>query len=51
MKTHPFNGFLTLLCYQGEIDIVEGVNDQSPNAATLHTTEGSAVIFIHTSGC
>ncbi|KJA15432.1 glycoside hydrolase family 16 protein [Hypholoma sublateritium FD-334 SS-4] len=24
----------------GEIDIVEGVNDQSPNAATLHTTEG-----------
>lgn len=26
--------------YQGEIDIVEGVNDQSPNAATLHTNEG-----------
>ncbi|KAF9445875.1 glycoside hydrolase family 16 protein [Macrolepiota fuliginosa MF-IS2] len=24
----------------GEIDIVEGVNDQSPNAATLHTNEG-----------
>ncbi|KAM6489168.1 endo-beta-glucanase [Amanita muscaria] len=23
--------------YGGEIDIVEGVNDQSPNAATLHT--------------
>ncbi|KAG8697450.1 hypothetical protein FRC09_007865 [Ceratobasidium sp. 395] len=25
---------------QGEIDIIEGVNDQSPNAATLHTTAG-----------
>lgn len=25
---------------QGEIDIVEGVNDQTPNAATLHTTAG-----------
>jgi hypothetical protein len=24
----------------GEIDILEGVNDQSPNAATLHTTSG-----------
>jgi len=24
----------------GEIDIVEGVNDQSPNAATLHTSAG-----------
>jgi hypothetical protein len=24
----------------GEIDIVEGVNDQTPNAATLHTTAG-----------
>ena len=24
----------------GEIDIIEGVNDQSPNAATLHTTAG-----------
>ncbi|KAG8835534.1 hypothetical protein FRC17_002763 [Serendipita sp. 399] len=24
----------------GEIDIVEGVNDQTPNAMTLHTTEG-----------
>ncbi|KAG9100553.1 hypothetical protein FRC06_003969 [Ceratobasidium sp. 370] len=24
----------------GEIDIIEGVNDQSPNAATLHTTTG-----------
>lgn len=25
---------------QGEIDIVEGVNDQGPNAATLHTSPG-----------
>ncbi|KAH9475563.1 putative glycosidase C21B10.07 [Psilocybe cubensis] len=24
----------------GEVDIVEGVNDQGPNAATLHTTTG-----------
>ncbi|KAF8679935.1 glycoside hydrolase family 16 protein [Rhizoctonia solani] len=24
----------------GEIDIIEGVNDQGPNAATLHTTPG-----------
>ncbi|PFH48249.1 glycoside hydrolase family 16 protein [Amanita thiersii Skay4041] len=24
----------------GEVDIVEGVNDQSPNAATLHTSPG-----------
>ncbi|KIM37388.1 glycoside hydrolase family 16 protein [Hebeloma cylindrosporum] len=24
----------------GEVDIMEGVNNQSPNAATLHTTEG-----------
>lgn len=24
----------------GEIDIVEGVNDQSPNQATLHTSSG-----------
>ncbi|KAG9076025.1 hypothetical protein FRC06_009755, partial [Ceratobasidium sp. 370] len=24
----------------GEIDIIEGVNDQSPNAMTLHTTSG-----------
>ncbi|KAG8730200.1 hypothetical protein FRC12_020421, partial [Ceratobasidium sp. 428] len=24
----------------GEIDIIEGVNDQGPNAATLHTTAG-----------
>ena len=26
---------------QGEVDIVEGVNDQTPNAATLHTTSGN----------
>jgi hypothetical protein len=25
---------------QGEIDIIEGVNDVAPNAATLHTSEG-----------
>ncbi|KAH7344535.1 putative laminarinase [Rhizoctonia solani] len=24
----------------GEVDIIEGVNDQAPNAATLHTTAG-----------
>ncbi|KAG5635792.1 hypothetical protein DXG03_005240, partial [Asterophora parasitica] len=24
----------------GEIDILEGVNDQGPNAATLHTNAG-----------
>jgi hypothetical protein len=29
---------------QGEIDIVEGVNDQFPNAATLHTTEGKILL-------
>ncbi|KJA15430.1 glycoside hydrolase family 16 protein [Hypholoma sublateritium FD-334 SS-4] len=27
----------------GEIDIVEGVNDQSPNAATLHTSAGCSM--------
>ncbi|KAF9528601.1 glycoside hydrolase family 16 protein [Crepidotus variabilis] len=27
----------------GEIDIVEGVNDQSPNAATLHTSGGCSM--------
>ena len=31
--------------HQGEIDILEGVNDQSPNAATLHTTEGSKIFL------
>lgn len=25
---------------QGEVDILEGVNDQGPNAVTLHTTAG-----------
>lgn len=25
---------------QGEVDILEGVNDQGPNAATLHTGPG-----------
>ena len=25
---------------QGEIDILEGVNDQGPNTATLHTSPG-----------
>ncbi|KAG8691173.1 hypothetical protein FRC11_006148 [Ceratobasidium sp. 423] len=29
----------------GEIDIIEGVNDQSPNAATLHTTSGCTQPF------
>ncbi|KAF8193713.1 glycoside hydrolase family 16 protein [Pholiota molesta] len=27
----------------GEIDIVEGINDQGPNAATLHTTAGCSM--------
>ena len=26
---------------------MEGVNDQSPNAATLHTTEGHCFIFTY----
>jgi len=30
--THPFS--------QGEVDIVEGVNDQVPNASSLHTSPG-----------
>ncbi|KAF9475567.1 2 beta-glucanase [Pholiota conissans] len=29
----------------GEIDIVEGANDQGPNAATLHTTPGCSMPF------
>ncbi|EUC65412.1 family 16 endo-1,3(4)-beta-glucanase from glycoside hydrolase, putative [Rhizoctonia solani AG-3 Rhs1AP] len=29
----------------GEIDIIEGVNDQAPNAATLHTTAGCTQPF------
>jgi hypothetical protein len=32
MMTHP--------CSQGEVDIVEGVNDQEPNASSLHTGSG-----------
>ncbi len=24
---------------QGEVDIVEGVNDQGPNASSLHTSD------------
>ena len=24
----------------GEVDIIEGVNDEDPNASTLHTTSG-----------
>jgi hypothetical protein len=27
-------------CSQGEVDIVEGVNDQVPNASSLHTSPG-----------
>lgn len=30
---------------QGELDILEGVNDAGPNAATLHTTPGIGLIF------
>ncbi|KAG2017370.1 glycosyl hydrolase family 16 [Coprinopsis cinerea AmutBmut pab1-1] len=29
--------------YGGEVDIVEGVNDQAPNAATLHTGPGCSM--------
>ena len=32
MMTHPYS--------QGEVDIVEGVNDQVPNASSLHTSPG-----------
>ena len=28
---------MTYPCPQGEVDIVEGVNDQGPNASSLHT--------------
>jgi hypothetical protein len=33
---------------QGEVDIVEGVNDQEPNASSLHTSRGmwSAVTLV-----
>ena len=34
--THP--------CSQGEVDIVEGVNDQVPNASSLHTGPGISTI-------
>lgn len=27
----------------GEVDILEGVNDESPNAATLHTSSGCSM--------
>jgi len=27
-------------CTQGEVDIVEGVNDQAPNLSALHTSPG-----------
>ncbi|CAE6419931.1 unnamed protein product [Rhizoctonia solani] len=30
----------------GEIDIIEGVNDQGPNAATLHTTPGCTQPYV-----
>jgi len=29
----------------GEVDILEGVNDQGPNAATLHTLSGKSEII------
>jgi hypothetical protein len=31
---------LIRLWTQGEVDIVEGVNDQEPNASSLHTNPG-----------
>jgi len=37
---------------QGEVDILEGVNDQASNSATLHTTTGwfpVTPIFHHSS--
>jgi hypothetical protein len=30
-------------CFQGEVDIVEGVNDKDPNASSLHTGPGTSV--------
>jgi hypothetical protein len=40
-KTYSFP-FVQLVPWPnaGEIDILEGVNDQGPNHSTLHTTEG-----------
>ena len=39
------------LRYAGEIDILEGVNDQGPNQATLHTDAGTlrdlSMLFIY----
>ena len=32
---------LTRVCLQGEVDIVEGVNDEAPNASSLHTGPGN----------
>lgn len=29
-----------LVLAQGEIDILEGINDQGPNQSTLHTNKG-----------
>jgi len=31
---------------QGEIDILEGVNDQGPNQSTLHTNSGQSDVLI-----
>jgi beta-glucanase (GH16 family) len=37
--------------YEGEVDIVEGVNDQSPNQSTLHTSAGCTMpIFTDQTG-
>ena len=40
LKCIPRIGFDACLFVQGEVDIVEGVNDVSPNQATLHTGPG-----------
>jgi hypothetical protein len=32
---------LTRVHLQGEVDIVEGVNDETPNASSLHTGSGN----------
>lgn len=40
LKRMPRIDFDARLFVQGEVDIVEGVNDVSPNQATLHTGPG-----------
>ena len=39
--------FILLIKRQGEIDILEGVNDQGPNRASLHTSPGIHPPFLN----